>query len=50
MTRTILALVLALASVAAHANCVGHFIYRADGTSIYCQTCCNNGYCTTVCV
>lgn len=48
MSKILIALVMATAPILAYANCTNHS-YMLDGRWVLCQTCCNNGNCTTTC-
>ena len=48
MKKILIALALISAPVVAYAACTTHN-YMIDGRWVMCQTCCNNGNCTTTC-
>jgi len=49
MKQIIVAILLAVSSMAASAQCNTHTIMTADGRMVMCTTCCFNGNCNTTC-
>jgi hypothetical protein len=49
MCKLFIGALIALFSYSVYANCIGQSIVGSDGVIKYCQTCCVNGQCVTVC-
>jgi len=49
MSKLFIASLIALFTVSVYASCIGQSIVGSDGVIKYCQTCCVNNQCVTIC-